>query len=229
MPYLIQYRGYFTEPVIRVFETEEHTRWALDLAKGQDTTGIVISSGRDLRELGTKKSLTDLYKALASEADDTLSTFSSKADGQQKLFALIEERAKGIPPETAPSQPEPQQPEAPPSSTNEQETDVVTKASKRKKAAKKAKGKAPRITAKAASNGAARNGSITETITKMVSRERGATKKEIVAAIMEKAPDRNEVSTDNTVRGILSVMGRREKPKLKKDKIEKRDGLVYTL
>lgn len=232
MVYLIHYEGYFKNVRVKTFETVEYAKWTLEALKGPESTGLVIEQASDLREIRAGKSLLDLYNALASEDDPVIDKFASKADGQLKLFHRLEDKFRD-----QSFEPTPSEAAVPNEEPAQEQSDMVTKASKRKKTAK-VKAKAPKAAkaktarktkVKVASNGAARNGSITETIDKMVRRDRGATKKELVAEIMKKSPERDPTATDNTVRGTLSVMGRNKSLKLKKTKDEKRDGLVYSI
>lgn len=104
---------------------------------------------------------------------------------------------------------------------------MASKTKRTKKAKKTPAEKKPR-TKKASANGAERGPNVMAFVTKMVSRKQGATKKEIIAALLEAVPGRDETKTDNTVRGLLSVLGRKKgAEKVTKAKDEKR-GNVYT-
>lgn len=102
---------------------------------------------------------------------------------------------------------------------------AASKGTKAPKAAKAAKDKAPK--AKAA--GKPREGAvgICAEILRLVSRAKGATTQECLAALVEKFPKRDKAQMHNTVRGELQNIPRRMKGKMKKEKVDGRKGKVY--
>jgi hypothetical protein len=226
--YLLTWKGSYNDIKIARYASKADAKSALDGIEEPSIGGCEVDSELDLDY--KKAELGAIFKGLGSEPD--FKGFSTKAEGQHQVFATIEYLGIGMP--VFASLPPVgiellnQSPEAPAADEPKaEETIMATKKTKkpRKTKVKVVKAKTNGVKAKAPKAARApRTEGITALITKMLERDRGATKKEIMAA----APaDYDQTKLDNTVRGILSVMGRNT-PKFKKAKDEKR-GLVYSV
>lgn len=231
MTYLLTWKGAYKNIDISRYIDKAAAKRVLDGIEDPSICGVEVDADIDLDYKKTELVL--LYNGLAGPDDPQVVSFSSRADGQRRVFAQIEDMARSLPitdvaiPDASPPPP----PEAQPSEQSEDTTDM---AAKTKKTAKPRKAKTNGVKkVKAASNGGPKTASVprennvTSLITKMLERDRGASKKEIKAAALEKDPKYDEVKLDNTVRGILSVMSRNT-PKFKKAKDDKRC-LVYSI
>lgn len=224
MTYLVTWKGAYHNAKIERHTSKAAAKAVLDGIEDPSIGGVEVDT-----ELDLDYSKTELVGIFNNLGEPQVKSFSNRAEGQRRVFARIEDLGKSMPitdvsiPDASTTPPA----EEPP--LEEQENDMATK-----KTAKPRKAKANGAK-KTASNGATkvkvarapRENNVTSLITKMLERDRGASKKEIKAAALEKDPKYDEVKLDNTVRGILSVMSRNT-PKFKKAKDDKR-GLVYSI
>jgi len=211
--FVITYRNYLENVSVHRFEDAPTAKAWLDAQTDQALSGFVAAGPLDIG--GSKKFMVDLFNALAREGDTPIGPngFNNKETGQNRIFARLNDNFGNAPVTAFTSQPT----QDSPATESTEENDMTTK----KKAARKTNGAAKKPRAKSTN-------SIQSIVERMVARERGATKKEIIAEILAKVPGRDETKTDNTVRGLLSVLGRAKgTDKVTKTKDDKR-GNVYS-
>lgn len=154
MTYLVLWIGNYDRPVVAPFVDAEAAKKALDSVDDPGVTGAVVGGEADLsRSNGfTGASLVELHNRLldavstADEpaADRYVSRFATLGDGARRVFALIEQLAKGKPVMSAEAAP-PADPSSPASTPREGETPVATtstakKQKQQKKATKTSRG-----------------------------------------------------------------------------------------
>lgn len=187
---------------------------------------LIAEGPDDLRTGRSTETLVRLYNALANEGEETIKEFHTKTVACQRTFDRIERRA---PVEITSLPAETDQVDAP-SDGSAVVADAETKEATMAKSKKTKKNgiKKTRKTTNGTGERKMRDGTITAEVTKLWSRDRGASKKETLAVLAEKFPDKEAVTLDNTVRGLVHSLPKTAKLKMTKTKDEKR-GLVYNL
>lgn len=189
MTYLVTWKGNHNNIDIGRYEDKASAKRVLDGIEDPSIGGVEVDTELDLAY--TKTVLVDLFNKLGGPDDPQVAGFPSKAEGQKRVFARIEELALRLPmSEAAPVQEvtnseaiaSEQQPEAIASEQGETEM-AAAKKTKSKKPAKAKTAKAPKVAkAKTNGNGLPREGSKNAKLLGLISRPGGATLAEMLKA-----------------------------------------------
>jgi hypothetical protein len=96
MAYLITWNGYLKDLQISTYASRLMANIALSTDSTPGAAGLVVEGELDI--VGSNQLLADMYNMLHTQDDPgVVQRFSSKSEGQRRLFARIESRAKGQP------------------------------------------------------------------------------------------------------------------------------------
>lgn len=96
MAYLLTWREYLKDLEIAVYAEKAMASAAANTISDPKVGSLVVSEEGDIT--GSNQMLADMFNKLHTLEDPTVvQRFSSKSEGQRRLFARIEERAKGMP------------------------------------------------------------------------------------------------------------------------------------